>query len=274
MSTGPHAQTKFIIISSLVLVLGGVGLASLWPVALDAARAESGRLLIAGEHAHGPEAANDFLLATRLDSTNHRAYARLADTQIAAGHPDAALTSLSRAGQGSDVEQLKVRTLIELGRTNDAAGEAGTLTQVGRPDEDIVLAALALAANGRQADAAALATRVTAPEAAGRIARAGGSQFTLAAELYATGLLNSSSAMLGKLPVSYERNLLLARIRYARQTDADLAQAADLLTTATALNPAGLEAHSLLSKVYRQQNHEAAASTQDALFDKLTNGRP
>jgi tetratricopeptide (TPR) repeat protein len=274
MSTGHRANTKFVIIASLVLVLASSGLAALWPLALRAAHAESQQLLKAGERAHGAEAADDFLLATRLDSSNHPAYARLADTQIAAGQADAALASLSRAGQGSDVEQLKVRTLIELGRTTAAANEAITLTEAGRSDDDIVLGALALATAGRQTDAAALTTHVTAPEAAGRIARATASQLTLATELSATGLLNSSSVMLGKLPASYERNLLLARIRYTRQTDADLAQAADLLTTATALNPAGLDAHQLLAKVYRQQNHPAAAAAQDVLASKLTTGRP
>jgi thioredoxin-like negative regulator of GroEL len=251
-----------------------MAMASLWPVTLQAARDRSAHLVTAGDKAKGPEAANDYLLATYLDPANHTAHIRLARTQIAAGQADLALVTLERAGQGSEVEQLKVRTLIEIGRPTDASNEASRLIEPGRTEDDIVLAALAFGLAGRTADAQGLSARVTSPEAAGRIVRALAAPITLAAELYATGLQNSSSALLQKLPVSYERNYLLARINYGLYTKASLAKAAELLQVSVELNPASLEARELLAKVYRAQGEENAAIEQDAASGKLRSGRP
>ncbi len=191
MSNWQPSSIKFWSVTVLVLLAAAGSLAALWPLALTAARSESASLVGEGDHAAGTEATNDYLLATRLDATNHLAFARLAGAQIAAGQPDAALASLSHAGQGSAVEELKVRTLVELGRNTSAADEASQLTQSGRSDDDVVLAALAYAAAGRTADASALVHRVSSPEAAQRVGRAAASQLTLAAELYAAGLLRS-----------------------------------------------------------------------------------
>jgi Flp pilus assembly protein TadD len=249
-------------------------IAAAWPATLAAARRQSMELTAAGAQADGAEVEVDYRLATWLDSHNQTAYTGLAHSLVAAGRPEEALANLSGAGEGSEVEQLQIRTLIELGRYNQAATVATTLTAPGRPDGDLVLAALAYALAGRPTDATALIPRVASPEAAQGIARAGAGNVTLAAELYATGLLQSSSALLSKLPTSYERNLLLGRIRYTRHTETDLSQAVDFLTVATTLNPSGLEAHTLLAKVYRDQNKLPDATRQEALISQLQSGRP
>jgi cytochrome c-type biogenesis protein CcmH/NrfG len=105
------------------------------------------------------------------------------------------------------------------------------------------------------------------------VKRAQSSKLTLAAELFASGLLNSSSTILQAEPGSYERNLLLARIHYARYTKTSLANAADLLKTAVSINPASIEARSLLAKVHRALEQENEAITQDAAVAKLKAGR-
>jgi thioredoxin-like negative regulator of GroEL len=274
MSNSQPSSTKFWILAATILVASATSLAALWPVARTTARAESAKLVREGDQASGSEAATDYLLATKLDATNHRAYARLADSQIASGQPEDALASLKRAGEGSDVEQLQVRTLIELGRTTDAANEAAVLTDPDRTDSDLTLAALAFAAAGRNADATALIPRVKSPETGQHIKRSAGSSITLASELYAAGLLKSSSAILVKLPPSYERNFLLARIRYTQHSTSSLAEATDLLAEAVSTNPSSLEGRELLAKVLYEQNRPVEAAAQDTLAAKLRAGRP
>jgi hypothetical protein len=256
MRTPSSPTIVFWATSSLTIIGTAAVLAACWPATLAAARSQSATLTTAAGHTDGAEAEVDYR------------------SLILAGRPDEALASLEHAGQGSEVEQLQVRTLIELGRYHQAAIIAAALTAPSRPDADLTLAALADVLADRAADAAALIPHVSSPEAAQRIARAQAGNVSLGAELYATGLLESSSALLMKLPTSYERNLLLGRIRYTRHTATDLVQATDYLTTATALNPSGLEARALLAKVYRDQNQLPDAIRQEALIAKLQSGRP
>ena len=270
----PPANAKFAIFATATVLAAAGTLAALWPLALTAARHESANLVGEGNQAHAGEAATDYLLATWLDRHNTAAYAGLARTQIAAGQPDAALTSLTHAGEGSEVEQLRVRTLIELGRASDAAAAGGALTTPGRSQNDLLLAVLAYENAGRHTDTTALIPRLTSPDTAEGAARAQAGPLGLATELYATGLLRSSSAILTKAPTSYQRNLLLARIRYAQHTKSALTDAADYLATANALNPANTEARLLLTKVYRELGNTHDAQVQTALIAKLQAGRP
>jgi Flp pilus assembly protein TadD len=269
-----HPNRKFTLLATLTLLAAAAGLATLWPLALQAARAKATSLVGEAAKASGGEAEVDYRLATWLDPESHTAYVGLARSLITAGHPDEALAALGQAGEGSEVEQLKVRTLIELGRYNEAADVAGKLATPNRQDDDHVLAALAYALADRNSDIDALMPHVSSPEALQRIKRAQAGKLTLAAELYATGLLQSSSAFLMKLPASYERNLLLARIRYARHTPDDLARAAESLEVATSFNPSAPEARQLLAQTYRDQGKTTEAGLQDTLITKLQAGRP
>jgi thioredoxin-like negative regulator of GroEL len=274
MTDSRTSNSKFWAITVVAIVAAGGGLAALWPVALSAARSESATLTTEGRHAAGAEAVADFQLAARLDPQNHAAYIALARDQIASGQPDAAFANLDHAGKGSDVEQLRVRTLIELGRSSAAAAAAQDLTTPDRSQADLLLATLSYLNADRRADATALMPRLTSPEAAGSATRAASGEIGLASELYATGLQNSSSAILTAAPTSYERNLLLARILYARHTRPSLTTASDYLASATSLNPGGLEARQLLARVYRDLGNIPDATTQEALAAKLQNGRP
>jgi thioredoxin-like negative regulator of GroEL len=273
MSHSQPSSTKFWIYAAVILLAGGGGLAALWPSIVRASHAESAQLVREAQQASGGEAETDYQLATWLDHGNTEAYAGLARAQVASGHAEAALDSLARAGEGSDVEQLKVRILLELGRTNEAANEATQLVAPGRSDADLLLAAMAYASAGRAVDES-ITSRLSSPEALQHARRADASAITLAAELYASGLLRSSSAILTKLPASYERNVLLARIGYDRHTPADLAKAVDLLTAAVTYNPVSLEARQLLANIYHDQNNPEAATRQEALIAKLRSAQP
>jgi hypothetical protein len=268
------STTLFWALAAGTLLGTAVLLADLWPAALTAARHQSVQLTEEGSRTAGGETEVDYRLATWLDPSNAVAFAGLARVQIAAGRADDALVSLERAGQGSEVVRLKVRALLELGRYNEAADVAAQLISPGHTTDDIVLAALAYALAGRSADINALMPLVASPEALQHVQRARAGQAPLAAELYATGLLQSSSTLLSKQPASFERNLLLARIRYTRHSNQDLAQAANFLAEATHLNPSNLEARQLLVTIYRDQGKADEANRQEALISQLQTGRP
>lgn len=270
----PNSTIKFLSLAALILVVAALSLAALKPIATKAAHHQSEIFTFKAANAQGADAEVNYRLAIWLNPHNQTAFAGLARVQIAAGQPDEALASLSQAGEGSEVDQLKVRTLVELGRFAEAANNATSLTAPGRPISDLFLANLAYILADRPNDTAALMSRLETPEALQRIQRAKADQYSLAAELYATGLLQSSSGLLIKLPESYERNLLLARIRYSRHSSEDLRQATGLLAHALVLNPAGIEARKLLVKTYHDTGQTTEAAKQEALITKLQSGRP
>ncbi|HEY2004303.1 MAG TPA: tetratricopeptide repeat protein [Candidatus Saccharimonadia bacterium] len=274
MSNSQPSSTKFSVFAVVAILASSAGLATLWPLTLAAAHHESAALVGEASSAPAGEAATDYLLATWLDRHNTAAYTNLARTQITAGQPEAALASLQHAGRGSEVDELRVRTLLELGRTSDAAAAAIPLTTPGCSQDDLLLASLAYDVAGRTADATALMPRLTSPEVAQAATRAQSANLALAAELYATGLLRSSSAILVKSPTSYERDLLLGHIRYSQHTRAALTEAVDYLATANALNPTNLEARTLLAKIYSELGNLAASQAQTALIIKLQSNRP
>jgi hypothetical protein len=268
------STTKFWIVAVAAVLIAAAGLAALIPATRAAAHSQSVALTSAAAQASGGEAEADYRLATWLDPHNQAAYLGLAQIQIAAGQADLAMTTLRRAGQGSEASRLRVRTLIELGRPAAAAAAASALTVPTASQSDLQLAGLTFALADHPASAITLIPRLSSPQAAQSVSRANSSKLTLATELYATGLLNSSSAILATQPVSFERNLLLARILYARHTAPELNQAASLLTAAVSINPTNLDARQLLRSVYTDQGNPAAAQQQTDLIAKLQTGRP
>ena len=276
MSASQYSNTKFWTLTVIVLLASVGSLAALWPLATQAAHNQAHQLAKEGSSINisPAEAEADFHLATWLNPADAANWLGLARAQIAAGHPNDALISLKRAGEGSEATRLQIRTLIELGRTSEAAKAADQLTGTHATTDDLMLAGLAYALTSRTADITALTPRVNSPEALQRFRRVQAGKLPLAAELYATGLLRSSSALLADLPTSFERNLLLARIDYTRHTPGSLNQAASLLTEATALKPSDLEAHQLLAQILHDQNKTNEAAAQDLLITKLQAGRP
>jgi len=74
------------------------------------------------------------------------------------------------------------------------------------------------------------------------------------------------------MPASYERNFLLARIGIAQNTNPTAV--IDQLTAANSLNPANIDARTLLAQMYRSQNQTSLADEQLALVHKLQIGQP
>ncbi len=279
-TTKPSLQ--FHLLATATLLVAGLELASSWPRLQIIAHEQSNRFAHqAGQTSDRGEAALKFRLAAWLDPNNPSTQLSLAQLDLAAGQPDQALKRLAQVGEGTNpnsqsATQLRIRTLLELGRYSQAADTATDWMTTTHPqsDSDLVLAGLVYALADRTSDLTNLLASTTSPQAAQSLRRAQTGGILLAAELYATGLPNSSSALLIKQPPSYIRNLLLARLRYSRHTLADLNQAASYLITALRLNPSGLQAHQLLARVYRDQNKLPAASEQDILITKLQAGRP
>ncbi len=271
----PNARLiAFFSFSGLILAASATALATTWPAAVGAAHAGASKLVGDAATASLPEAAVDYQLATWLDPSNQAAYLGIARTQIVTGHAETALTALERAGEGSEAAELRIRTLIELGRTSEAATRAATLGASGRSEADITLAALTYALAGRPADIAPLNALVSSPEALQHLARIVAGNVPLAGELYTAGLPESSRNLLLKLPVTFERNLLLGHIYYDQHTTADLSTATGYLTTALTLNPADIEAHKLLAAVYVDRNLPTDAANQNILVQKLLSGKP
>lgn len=273
MSKSTPSAVKFWVLAWLTLASAAFGLAALWPLVPAYAHTQSQAFARDAEANRGAAAA-DYQLAVWLNPANESAHLGLAQAQIAAGHPADALANLNRAGQGSEVMRLTVQACIETGRYQAAAVAASVLITDAPTDSDLVLAALADTLAGQTTAANALTDRLTSPEAAQAIQKATASKFPLAAELYATGLLNGSQHVLLTLPQSYERNLLLARIDYTFHSHDSLTEAAGLLQFAITTNPAGLEARELLGSIDRDLGDTDAAATQTALINKLKSGRP
>ncbi len=260
-------------LSSLVLATTGALVAYAQPQVSKLTRHEAADLV--KEAATNPTEANvDYQLATRLDPSNQIAFLGLARGQIAAGNARAALATLAQAGEGSEVVRLRTRTLLELGRANEAVTQIQPLIAPHASDSDILLAACTYALSAQSDHITPLIPLVSSPEAARQLALIQTDETSLAIELYASGLPESSRRLLTSLPTSFTRNLLLGRLYYNRHTPSDLASATDFLTTAVALNPANLEAHQLLAAVYADRDLPVDSATQTALAQKLSDKKP
>jgi tetratricopeptide (TPR) repeat protein len=244
MSHTKTTAAAFLSLTTLVVIGAAAGLALAWPHVQSAAHHQAASLVGEAATANSAEAMADYRLAVRLDPTNIAAKLGLARTQIKAGQAEAALTTLKSAGEGSEASQLRVRTLIELGRIDAATG--------------------LLALIGLQ----------NAPDAAQHVARVQAGTLSLAAELYAAGLPNSSSALLLKQPISFTRNILLARIAIDRHTAADLTAASDNLATAVTINPSDAQAHRLFASVLADRGLTDESAQQTQLADRIESGRP
>lgn len=244
MSQSKVSTAAFISLATLVVLASATALAYSWPYAQGAARGESSRLVGDAARAKPTEALADYQLAVWLDPASIKAKLGLAAAQIKASQAEAALVTLEGAGQGSEAADLRLRANIELGRTDPGSGLAAL---IGRQDS---------------------------PEAVQALDRAEAGQLPLAVELYAAGLPESSSAILLKLPTSFERNLLLARINYDRHTLNSLVVATDNLSVAVALNPSDISAHRLYATVLAERGLNAESSHQTDLIRRLTFKRP
>ena len=255
-------------------MLAGVALGLLWPVVLGYSRAESGRLSDEGARVGGAEGEVDYHLAYWLDHGNAAAALHFATAQLAADQPDAALTTLEQAGKGSEVVRVRIEAGLELGDIAQSVQVAHSLTDANPNEADIMTAALAFGVAGEGSALQALEARVSSPEALQRVKRAEAGNLPLASELYATGLLRSSSALLVKLPASKLRSLYLGRINYRWHTKATLATAADYYASTISLDPTDQQARREYIVVLQDLGRSDEVATQQQLLAKLVSGTP
>jgi predicted Zn-dependent protease len=274
MSNLQPSSVKFSIIAFLVLVTTGGLLALLWPMAIKAAQVQAGQLVAEATLSSGGAAEADFQLATWLDHDNTAAHLGLAQQQYAADQPAATLQSLNGAGDSPTALELKVQTLLELGRYADAANVADQAIKYSTGDAALQYAAFAYVLAGRQADATILEARVSSPEAASAIKQAEAGPLPLAMQLYASGLLNSSNAVLLGQPESFERDLLLGKIYASSTKEPNLVNAAKYLRAASTIQPSNPQVHQLLEYAYTTLGQSANASQQAQLISNIKSGRP
>ena len=274
MNAYSNSNIKYLPITTATILASAAVLAMAWPHVVAAAHAEAARLIEQAPQTGAAEATSFYQLASTLDPGNRESYLGLAKVQIATGQSEAALISLKHMGEGTEALRLRLKTLIELGNFSGASRLADTLAQPGASDADIILSGLAYALAERNNDIDALITRVTSPEAAQHLERAKAGNVTLATELYASGLPNSSRTFANKLPVSFERSLLLGRIYYAQNTRESLVAATNYFSSASTINPGDLSTHELLADVFAVRGMVAESSMQTVLAQKIRSGRP
>jgi hypothetical protein len=213
--------------------------------------------------------------ATWFDHDNPQAHIDIAAASLALHEGARGLRELQLVNPTPASQLLKSQLLLEDGQANAAAELLNQLITDPQTDENtLVLACLANASAGQAPACQSVAARVSSPEATTSVLRAQGDTTTLAAALYAKGLLLSSQRALANEPITPTRNLLLARINYDLHTEASLQQARDLLTIVLKLNPIDLEARQLLVATYQDLGDTPNAVVQTDLVNKLLAGRP
>ncbi len=274
-------NTKFWLLAGATIVLSGTLLASLWPAALWLARNESVKLsdeaarVSGGDagSAQAREAETDYHLAYWLDHRNAAAALHFATAQLVSDQPQAALKTIAQAGEGSEVRIVRLKAYLELGNTVAAVVIADQLAAV-PSDINTKAAVLAYGVGEKQTQLMVLEARVSSPEALQAVKRAEAGQLPLAVDLYATGLLRSSSALLMKLPASKLGSLYLGRINFHWHTKASLATAADYYASAVALDPSDIQTRTEYAGVLTDLGRDAEADKQRQLMAKLAAGTP
>lgn len=275
MKSQHMADAGYLTFALVLVALAAAGSVALWPNVVAAAHGQAGELVASARTATDPrEVRINYQLALALDPGNQAARLGLAQAQISTGQAEAALVTLEGAGGESAAARLRIRTLTELGRAGSATGAASDLAKATGAEADAVLAGLVYAAAGQPGDIAPLMPLVASPEAVQSLARAEAGNLALATELYAHGLPNSAQRIALKQPVSFERNMLLARLAYDRHTAADLDAAAGYLKVAVIINPADAAAHQFLATIYTEQNLPIESQKQTDLATKILSGRP
>ena len=248
--------------------------ASLWPSVLAYSRNESASLTREAGQGTGADAELDYRLAYHLDHGNVTAALHFATAELADEQPQAALDALKAAGEGSDVQRIRIEALLELGNVDAATATGADLAKTDTSDETVRIVALAYGVRRNQDAIAALKARVSSPEALQALSRAQAGNLPLAHDLSATGLNLSTRALLVKLPSSADRDLLLAQTDVRLGTHAMLADAASSYATSLALNPSNLAARGQYVDLLRLLKDPQDAAMQQTLHDAIANGRP
>jgi hypothetical protein len=270
-----RAQTMGFWIIALITTLASCASAiTLWPKIISYASRQSASLTASALQANGGESLVDYQLATWLNPANSAAYAGLAVAQLANNQPNAALVNIANAGDEPDLLPTSIRARIELGQYQTAASLVKQMLAANPTDANLVLAIESLALAHDTSQIQALMTHISSPNALQAAQRVESGDVSFAQQLYSTGLPNASKSMLLNLPVSFERNMLLATIDANLNSTADLYVAQTLLEVAITINPSSVPARQLLIQIDRDNNNLSGASREATLAHSLQSGTP
>lgn len=264
---------KFWLAASLVVVSTAGLAASVWPAAHSVAHIQSLRLTQTGQGIGGHEAILDYKLAYWLDRSNTAAALELAKYSLATGQTQLALKQLNGAGESLEALRLRLRTELELNLPSTSQTAQRLLEHAGA-DDDLILAAAALAAFNQTDLLGSLKSRISSPEALQRINRLEASITATGLELYVLGLPESSQRILATESSSVPRDITLGHLLARKGTSESLSQARELYLSALRLDPSNQEARQGLFTVYTRLGQSVAADEEAALLARLKAGRP
>ena len=271
------SNASFWIWSTITIFLAGGLIASGWPAAHWYADNTATRLVGEAATTSADQAGLDYHIANLLDSANATAAWHIAASELADGHAQQAADTLQRSSGGLDANFLTtlVRTKLETGDIPAAVKNTNTLATIKNLNDDqVVTIAMAYSLAGEGISVAALEPRVSSPQALERIRQAEAGNVSLADALGASGLLNSSSAILMKLPSSAPRDLRLAKLDAASSTKSDWSAAGKLYQSYLAAMPTDINARLAYAIVLDRLKQPDDANHQRNLVASLQAGRP
>lgn len=273
----PSINNRSFYLAAGFTVVLGVGLVmAVRPAAVRYAQNQAADLVRQAASQPADEANLSYRLAGWLDAHNQTAAAARAEQAIAQGDADRALRLLDTArgvGESAPMRIAYLKAYLETDQISAAVAEANELSQTSTDQATLAWAALVDGVGKRTTELTALAPRVTAPEAAKRVAAARAGNVPLARELASSGLYASTRALLVKAPSSYERSMMLGDLDVRANTSPSLTEAIDYYRSAIAINPASIEARQSLVKTLKALDRTADANHEQQLLNRLTSGQ-
>ena len=271
------SSVSFWVWSAITICLAGGLLASGWPAAHWYAGKTASRLVGDAMTTSADQANLDYRVANILDPANPTAAWHIAASELADSHARGAADTLQRANGGRDAEFITtlIRAELETGDISAAVKNAHALEKIENlTDDQLITVAMAYGVAGEGSSVVALEPRISSPQALGRIRKVQAGNVSLADVLGASGLLNSSSAILMKLPSSAPRNLRLAKLDAASPTKSDWSAAAELYQSYLAAVPTDINARLAFAVVLDRLKQPDDANHQRNLVASLQAGRP
>lgn len=220
------------------------------------------------------EAALRLKLATWLDPNNQVATLSLAKIQLELGRTPEAVALLDKVRDLPEASILLMRIQIEEGNYGSAAAY-GSQSMASAPTSEIItLTILSHCLAGKSAELSKYAASFTSEGIQRTLGRAQAGHVLLGDELRSAMLPNAAIRVLSGEPVSYTRNLALAKVLNSRRQAGDLLTSASLLEAAVAIDPSRLDGRRLLINIYNDLGKTEQATDQEILAHQIEAGRP
>lgn len=263
-------------ISSLIIVvtLGGAVLAIYLNFGSMTNSVSVGLTVEAGKYTSNSPVKHELLLQTalKLNPDNQDAKIALAKTKLEQGKTDEALKLLASVNN-VETARLRLTYYAEKGSLAEAKMAADYLATKATDSVDQLIAGLVLCETKDAAAASQLIARMSDSKAAQRLKSAGASTLSLALEMRAIGLENSSNRVISAVPRNVTRDLAWADALSGGNKTADLTAARDLYAGIVAGNPADIDTRDKLARILARLGDTEAANAQLKLVDKLRSGK-